>query len=142
MKTKFPILSLGLFMMFTAAWTSPGYQVEKSESDSKASLTATKPVGDFSFFRTHRQGKGIAASWGLNSETGTVGFWVEKTYEDPTDPYAVWEEVEYVPCTGSRSYKSIDKNVYPGNISYRVVAQKANGTSGETAISMVRIVSH
>ncbi len=142
MKTKFPILSLGVVMMFAAAWTSPGNQMMTSKSESHSSIASTKPAGGFSFFRTHRQGKGIAATWGLKSESATVGFRLEKTYEDPNDEYAVWEEVAYVACTGSRSYKNIDNNVYPGNISYRVVAQKADGTAGEVAISMVRIVSH
>ena len=142
MKTKFPILSLGVVMMFAAAWTSPGNQMKAFETKIYSSIASTKPAGDFSFFRTHRQGKGIAATWGLKSESGTIGFKLEKTYEDPTDEYAVWEEVAFVPCTGSRSYKNIDNNVYPGNISYRVVAQKANGTAGEFAISMVRIVRH
>jgi hypothetical protein len=141
MKTKFSFLALGTVLVIATAWTSPGYQFEASASDGRSSIVAESAAGDFSFFRTHRQGKGIAASWGLNSEAGTVGFRVEKTYEDPTDPYAIWENVEYVSCNGSRSYKSSDANVFPGNISYRVVAQKVDGTTVESGISTVHIVS-
>ena len=140
MKTKFPFLALGTILIIATAWTSPGYQT-KTTGNPGATMTKSA-VGEFSFFRTHRQGKGIAATWGLSAESGIVGFRVEKTYEDPTDPYAVWEDVENVGCNGSRSYKCVDKSVFPGNISYRVVAQKANGSTVESPISTVRIVSH
>lgn len=141
MKTRVSFLAFSTFLVATA-WTSPGYQYEAAASVNHPTVVAEPPAGNFSFFRTHRQGKGIAASWGLSSEAGIVAFSVEKTYEDPTDPYAIWENVDFVACNGSRSYKSVDANVFPGNISYRIVAQKADGTSVESGISTVRIVSH
>ncbi|RZK46878.1 MAG: hypothetical protein EOO94_01865 [Pedobacter sp.] len=142
MKSKLSFLSLGAILIIATAWTSPGYQYQMSAGDNNETAVSSRPVSNFSFFRTHRQGRGIAAAWGLNSEAGAVGFRVEKTYEDPTDPYAIWEQVEYVACNGSRSYKSADANVFPGNISYRVVAQQSDGSTVESAISTVRIVSH
>jgi hypothetical protein len=142
MKSKLSFLSLGAFLIIATAWTSPGYQYQVSATVSNETAITSQPVSSFSFFRTHRQGKGIAATWALNSEAGAVGFRVEKTYEDPTDPYAIWEQVEYVSCNGSRSYKSADANVFPGNISYRVVVQQSDGSTVESAISTVRIVSH
>ena len=141
MKTKFSFLALGTILVVATAWTSPGYQYETPASENGSSINAKPTSGDFSFVRTHRQGRGISVSWGLSTEGGTVGFKVEKTYEDPTDPYAIWENVDNVACTGSRSYKSKDENVFPGNISYRVVAQKADGTSVESGVSTVRIAS-
>ena len=140
MKTKFPFLVLGTLLILATAWTSPAIQ-NGTTSNRDAVMDNAKP-GDFAFFRTHRQGKGVAATWGLNAEAGTIGFRVEKTYEDPSDPYAVWEDVENIGCNGSRSYKCVDKSVFPGNISYRVVAQKADGSTVASPVSTVRIVSH
>lgn len=140
MKANFSIIaSTALF--FATAWTSPGYL--KTEAADVATVSVAKvqdPV--FSFFRTHRQGKGITASWGLTSCEGIVGFQVQKTYEDPADPYAYWEDVMTIPCNGSRSYKCTDNNVYPGYSNYRVVALKADGSSVISGIATVRIVSH
>lgn len=112
-------------------------------------LTAfDKPVADatagFDFFRTHRQGKaGITATWGYAGEAAVVtGYVVEKTYEDPADPYAYWETVATVPATGARSYKVTDTGVYPGYISYRITAVSGVDPVTVSGISTVHIVSH
>ena len=138
MKAHFSVLAFTTFM-FATAWTSPGYPIKESAEVKQAKVVAEG--GDFTFFRTHRQGRGITASWGVASGAGIVGFQLQKTYEDPTDPYAIWEDISSIPCNGSRSYKSTDNNVSPGSINYRVVAQKADGSSSASGLSAVRIVS-
>jgi hypothetical protein len=140
MKAKFSVLAFSTFL-FATAWTAPGYEYNKPAATDH-STTIVKPAGELSFFRLHRQGKGVTASWGLTSEAGVIGFQVQKTYEDPADPYAIWENVSWVPSTGSRSYKCTDGNVFPGNISYQVVVQKADGTTIASGISTARIVGH
>lgn len=141
MKSKLSFLFLAAVLVIGTAWTSPGYDFDITKQREQATVSKAA-AGGFSFFRTHRQGKGVAASWGLQSEGGTIGFRLEKTYEDPTDPYAIWEQADFVICNDSRSYKSADTNVFPGNVSYRVVAQQADGSTVESAVSTVRIVSH
>lgn len=140
MKAQFSFFA-STALLFAMAWTSPGFPTNGSD-DKKPVAIKEKQSGDFSFFRTHRQGKGVTASWGVTSGAGVVGFQVQKTYEDPTDPYAVWEDVSSVPCNGSRSYKATDNSVFPGSISYRVSALLSDGNSIESGISTVRIVSH
>jgi hypothetical protein len=112
----------------------------KSETPKIASTT----VGpEFSFFRTHRQGKaGITATWGLNSETGVQSYSLERTYEDPTDPYSNWETVCILPCSNGRSYKFTDANVFPGYISYKVKAAMADGSEMISFVSTIHIISH
>lgn len=139
MKTNFSIFASTAFF-FATAWTSPGYMNNEPVAGAKVSVAKVQDAG-FSFFRTHRQGKGITASWGVTSGAGIVGFQLQKTYEDPTDPYAFWEDVMAIPCNGSRSYKGTDNNVYPGYSNYRVVALKADGSSVVSGIATVRIVS-
>ena len=95
----------------------------------------------FDFIRAHRQGKGATITWALSSGDGVVGFTVQRTYEDPTDPYAFWEDVGAVANNPSRSYKHTDASVFPGSINYRVVAQFADGTSATSEIVSIKIVS-
>ena len=140
MKAQFSFFA-STALLFAMAWTSPGFPTNGS-ADVKPVTITEKQSGNFSFFRTHRMGKGVSASWGVTSGAGVVGFQVQKTYEDPTDPYAVWEDVSSVPCNGSRSYKANDNSVFPGSISSRVSALLSDGNSIESGISTVSIVSH
>jgi hypothetical protein len=97
---------------------------------------------DFAFFRTHRQAWGADATWGLSSTDGVTGFELQRTYQDPTDPYSLWEDVKYIPCTPDRSFKYNDKDVLAGYIYYRVIAQLNDGSTVMSEVSGVRIVSH
>lgn len=107
----------------------------------KASKNIVNPT--FNFYRIHRQGKnGVTATWGLDSETGVSGFSVERTYEDPTDPYAYWETIATTPGTGERSYKVTDTGVFPGYISYRIVVIMNDGTEMASDYLTIRILSH
>jgi hypothetical protein len=108
----------------------------------KKTVVTTNTGENFSFFRTHRQGKGITSTWGLISNEGITGFVVQQTYEDPTDPYAYWSDLASIPCTDDRSFKYTDKNVFPGFISYRIVAMSGTSVVDVTEISTVHIIQH
>jgi hypothetical protein len=139
MKLHFSIIGFAALVL-TTAWTAPApSEMNKAEV---ATVTAKEPGGPFSFVRTHRQGKGMTTTWGVEAEQGIVAFTLQKTYEDPTDEYAVWEDVTTTPCNGSRSYKCTDNNVFPGYVNYRVVGLKANGGSIVSGVTTARIVSH
>ncbi len=136
MKTKLIIACVIAFVLLTSFGTA----LPENASPKKAAHTAST---DFSFFRTHRQGKnGITATWGVTSAVGVSSFYVQRTYEDPADPYAYWETWDYEVCSGAKSYKATDANVFPGFISYRVVAVMSNGNEFVSGISTVHIVSH
>ena len=100
-----------------------------------------KSFDGFSSIRSHRQGKGAVVSWSFTS-SNVSGFIVQRTNEDPYDPYSVWVDVSSVGCDQSRSYKCCDANPFPGLINYRVVAVMNNGTTMTSDISTVRIVAH
>lgn len=97
--------------------------------------------GDVSYLRAHRQMKGVEVSWGLTSTDGVAGFVVEKTYQDVTDPYSVWETVSSTSCNPSRSFKCYDENVFPGYISYRVWTIMSNGSKTVSPVTVVHIMS-
>lgn len=140
MKKQLSLFAFGA-MMITTAWMSPVVSSETKEQ--KVSVSSKPFSSEFSFFRLHRQGKnGATATWGVNSSAGISGFFVEKTYEDPSDPYAFWETVSSMPCTGGKSYKCTDTNVLPGNITFRVVAQLSTGGTVMSNIETINIVGH
>lgn len=97
---------------------------------------------DFAFFRTHRQAIGAVATWGLTSNENVTGFDLQRTYQDPTDPYSIWEDVTYVSCTEERSFKYSDAGVMAGYIYYRVIAYMNDGSSVISEVSGIRIVDH
>jgi hypothetical protein len=137
MKTQFTSFAISA-MILSAVFSAPSELSEHNKSTVKAELVQNTA---FAFLRTHRQGKGITVVWGVTSNTGVVGFSVQKTYEDPNDPYSEWIQVTTSECNGSRSYKCTDANVSPGFINYRVVAFLDNGSTIKSAISTVHIVS-
>ena len=136
MKAKFLIIPAAI-LITTASFNSSS----PLKTDKEIVKTKTENTG-FAFLRTHRQGKDITATWGLSSNAGVVGFAVQRTYEDPTDPYAYWEDICYMDCNSSRSFKYTDQSVFPGFISYRVIAMTDDGNTITSEVSSVRIVSH
>ena len=131
--TTIGILSLVLLICMSARPVSHTGRIKFKSSTASAS---------FDFFRTHHQGRGVAAAWGLKSSGGVNGFEVKKTYEDPTDPAAEWFPVYSTACNGSRSYKCVDNQVSPGFVSYQVTAEMSDGSSVQSDISVEHIVSH
>ena len=77
MKAQFSFFA-STALLFAMAWTSPGFPTNGS-ADVKPVTIKEKQSGNFSFFRTHRMGKGVSASWGVTSGAGVVGFKVQKT---------------------------------------------------------------
>lgn len=137
MKTQLSVLAFSALIFTMGASFVP--------VSSTALQTTTKveqAQNGLSFFRAHRQGKeGVATTWGVNSSSGISGFTLEKTYEDPNDPYSVWEVVSNTPCNGARTYKHVDGNVTPGFLNYRLVVAMSDGSELISNIATVHIVS-
>jgi len=101
-----------------------------------------KAFDEFSSLRSHRKGKGAEISWSFTSSSNVSGFIVERTNEDPYDPYSVWVTVGSQVCDASRSYKCCDESPFPGYINYRVTAVLSNGTTVQSGVSTVHIAAH
>ena len=136
MKTRI----LYLFILAATAISSFVF-LPKAIASEPLPTVAIKQNNSFTFFRIHRQGKGITATWAIAVNDGIVNFTIQRTYEDPTDPYAYWEDLNVVPFNQGKSFSFNDKNVYPGIINYRIVALKMDGTTETSEISAIRIVS-
>ena len=128
------IFAIGALVFFSVAATPADEKTNTNKNQNKS-------FDGFSFIRTHRQGKRAVVSWSFLS-SNVSGFIVQRTNEDPNDPYSVWIDVASVGCDLSRSYKCCDENPFPGLINYRVIAVMNNGTTMTSDISTVRIVAH
>ena len=129
------ILTISALVFFsTAAAPAP-----ENESPVK---NVNKAVDGFSSLRTHRKGKGAEITWSFTSSSGVSGFIVERTNEDPNDPYSVWVTVGSQACDASRSYKCCDESPFPGFVNYRVTAVLNNGTTIRSDVSVLHIASH
>ncbi len=136
------IIILAGVLIVNSSWTRPS-DVSLSLSPGKTEIVKANVNESFSFFRTHRQGKtGITATWGLFSNAGVTEFVLQRTYEDPSDPYAMWDEIGTVVCNSNRSFKATDSNVVPGFISYRVIAMNGLTQVDVSEISTEHIVQH
>ena len=128
------IFAIGALVFFSVAATPAAEKTNTNKNQNKS-------FDGFSFIRTHRQGKRAVVSWSFLS-SNVSGFIVQRTNEDPNDPYSVWIDVASVGCDLSRSYKCCDENPFPGLINYRVIAVMNNGSTMTSDISTVRIVAH
>jgi hypothetical protein len=112
----------------------------------KSDVKAISPASVNAIFNNvnvHRQGRGVAVTWRSDATPSAVtGFTIMKTYDSPDDPYAYWETVAVMPCTGVRSYKFNDQNIFPGIISYVIIANMTNGSTLNSEISSIRIIQH
>jgi hypothetical protein len=103
---------------------------------------ANRASGGFTSLNTHRQGKGGAeVTWSFSS-TNVTSFTVQRTNDDPTDPYSVWVQVGCVGCDGSRSYKCHDDHPFPGFVNYRVTALMNDQSTVTSQISILHIAAH
>lgn len=135
MKTQPNVFAIITLAFFTLAASPVAQKRVPAEKNQKIQ------TDDFSFVRSHRQGKGAVISWAFVS-SNAAGFTIQRTYEDPNDPYSVWIDVSSMPCNSSRSYKCSDQNVFPGYINYRVVAVMNDGSTMVSEVTTVRIVRH
>ena len=140
MKTKFTI-SIIIVMAFATIAASPAPETA-TVVPQKAKRVSSQFYAGFSSFRIHRQGKGVTSTWGMSSESGITCYTLQRTYGDPTDPYTLWDEISVVSCNSSRSYKWTDETVFPGFISYRVMANMSSGGNMMSETETIHIVGH
>ena len=127
---------IGSFLLFTGSIASGNNANKHIAAIVKPALA---PQCNFAFTRGHRKGNGASIAWGMDG-AGAAKFYVARTYDfDPTDPYAVWEDVATVSSNSSRSNKLDDNSVFPGTIHYRIVAVMTDGSSVTSELIQVQI---
>ena len=99
-----------------------------------------KAFDGFSSLRTHRKAQGADVSWSFSSSA--IGFTVQRTNDDPTDPFSVWIDVAKVSYNSSRTYRADDSNPFPGYVNYRVIALMSDQSTVTSPVSTVHIAAH
>ena len=138
MKTRILIFLALSVTILTAAGT---LSHRKQLVDRKSAIKPVEPV--FNVVHGHRQGKGATIQWSSSATSASVVcFDVIRTYEDPNDPYAVWDVVGSQNCNNSKNYKNTETPVSSGFISYCVVATMVGGGYVYSDIVTIHKVQH
>lgn len=128
---KLTVFSALVLSVFAMAFR-PAPEVKKTTSISAV-------LSDYAFLRAHRQGTGITLTWGMTTNTNLIGFDIEKTMEDPNDPYSQWYPVASVPGADNRSFSYTDGGSLPGTTNYRITAWYSDGRSAMSEIVSVKV---
>lgn len=104
-------------------------------TDVHPSYTQGTTTSCFSYFRVHRQQNGAGMMWAVN-HTDVTDFKIERSYDGE-----FFEEVTALPGNGASAYRFTDKEVFPGYIHYRITALRADGSTEQSTVEMIRIVS-
>lgn len=70
----------------------------------------------------------------MDNNFGISNFIIENTYEDPYDPYSVWQTIGVMPCTNAPIFKFTDSPQLPGTLNYRVTAVLSDNRTVVSAI--------
>lgn len=96
------------------------------------------PSGNaFGYFRVHRQSTDVSLNWTVANPSAVTGFTVERSY----DGYWFFEIDEVGSSATEPSYKYRDTGAFPGYLYYRIVARHADGSTENSPVEMIRIVS-
>ncbi|HRO68896.1 MAG TPA: hypothetical protein PK951_00910 [Chitinophagaceae bacterium] len=135
MKAKSSIIGFTAMLVVTA-WTAPA-PVPVVKASYISDDMQSRPI--FTYFKLDSRNKGVTATWGINEQSRIVGFKIQKTYDNPKDEYADWDDIATMSNSGARSFRYTDDKDITGNIHYRIVALKDNNNSISSAIASVRI---
>ena len=132
MKTM--IIMAALALSFHSVQAHDGLVSKQPFSFEKA--TAAAPQG-FGYFRIHRQAADVSLNWGIEDPSSVICFSIERSFDGNW-----FFEIDEVSCSpGNPTYKYRDTGAFPGYLYYRVVARLSNGTTVNSDVEMIRIVS-
>ena len=135
MKAQF-LLIPALFL--TTSFTRPA---ENTSSEFRITKKSKTLDIDFVFLRTHQHCKGVLAQWALTDNNGVTGLTLQRTYQNPWDANAAWEDVEsFISTPGLYSFT--DRPARARTVSYRVIAWMFDGSSIVSDVSRVRLNGH
>lgn len=137
MKMQIVLLSMAAF-----AVNAPKTFSVSNLSEIKSVKTSKTQTYDFIFFRTHQQCNGVKIAWALNSTNGVFIFTLQRTYQNPSNPNTLWDDVESFVPGDDPVLRYTDRNVARGYVSYRVIAWVFDGSSVISDVSSERIWGH
>ncbi len=107
-------------------------------ADAQTTGKGNTPSGQaFGYFRLHRQSADVSLSWAVANPATVSCFTIERSYD------GIWFfEIDEVGCSSVEpTYKYRDTGAYPGFLFYRVVAHRQDGSTENSPVEEIRIVS-
>ena len=98
-------------------------------------LNQKNSQGCFNTLRIHRQAKNVVTTWTVNSND-VMYFHIERSYDGE-----FFEDAGTVEYDGTATYKYKDLSVFPGLIYYRIKAVKHDGSSENSQVESIRVMS-
>lgn len=132
MKTGFLLLSAILVAAFTLPFRS-------TKTQAAAVTDAMKQTPSFTSLHTQRQEKGVAIAWKTTLNDRVLDFIIQRTYEDPAETRAYWENIATITCSPGQTFAYTDKEVFPGTVYYRVTALLVDGRTVQSKLSSIQI---
>jgi hypothetical protein len=131
---KAMIIVTALALSFTTVQAHDGLVSKQSFVVAKAATAA--PQG-FGYFRLHRMANDVALNWAVEDPTSVSHFSIERSFDG-----SWFFEIDAVGCSSENpSYKYRDTGAFPGYLYYRVVAHLNDGTTVNSPVEMIRIIS-
>jgi hypothetical protein len=131
MKTM--IIAAALALSFNAVQAHDGLVSKQPFTIEKSTAAAQ----GFGYFRIHRQASDVSLNWGIEDPSSVVFFSIERSFDGNW-----FFEIDEISCSpGDATYKYRDTGAFPGYLYYRVIAHRADGTTVNSDVEMIRIVS-
>jgi hypothetical protein len=130
---KATIIIAALALSFTTTQASDGL------ISSKPFIAKATPMAGqgFGHFRIHRQHNDVALDWAVSDPASVSYFTIERSFDGNW-----FFELDEVGCTSTNpSYKYRDTGAFPGYLHYRIVAHRLDGSTENSPVEMIRIVS-
>jgi hypothetical protein len=107
-------------------------------ADAQTTGKGNTPSGQaFGYFRVHRQSTDVSLSWAVSNPSTVTCFTIERSYDG-----SLFFEIDEVGCSSVEpTYKYRDTGAYPGYLFYRVVAHRQDGSTENSPVEEIRIVS-
>jgi hypothetical protein len=107
-------------------------------ADAQTTGKGNTPSGQaFGYFRLHRQSTDVSLSWAVANPATVSCFTIERSYDGNT-----FYEIDEVGCSSVEpTYKYRDTGAYPGYLFYRIVAHRQDGSTENSPVEEIRIVS-
>lgn len=107
-------------------------------ADAQTTGKGNTPSGQaFGYFRLHRQSTDVSLSWAVANPSTVTCFTIERSYDG-----SWFFEIDEVGCSSVEpTYKYRDSGAYPGYLYYRIVAHRQDGSTENSPVEVIHIVS-
>jgi hypothetical protein len=107
-------------------------------ADAQTTGKGNTPSGQaFGYFRVHRQSTDVSLTWAVANPSTVKFFTIERSFDGDW-----FFEIDELGCSSVEpTYKYRDTGAFPGYLFYRIVAHRQDGSTENSPVEEIRIVS-